>query len=50
VICRDPEQPVGSGRETTLWFDTTTRALVRGEIAVDGCRVILCDFEQFAWN
>lgn len=47
VLCRDPERPAGQGRETTLWFDVQTGALVRGEIAVDGYRVILCEFLQF---
>ena len=50
VACRDPEVPAGQGRETTLWFDSQTHALVRGEIAVDGYRVILCEFEQFVLN
>lgn len=50
VFCRDPERSVGSGQESTLWFDMTTHVLVRGEIAVDGRRVILCDLEQFNWN
>ena len=47
VLCRDPERPAGQGRETTLWFDGTSGALVRGEIAVDGYRVIRCEFLQF---
>lgn len=50
VLCRDPELPADQGRETTLWFDAATRALVRGEIALDGYRVILCEFEEFAMN
>lgn len=47
ILCRDPALPVGQGRETTLWFDAQSHALVRGEIALDGCRVILCEFLQF---
>lgn len=47
VLCRDPEVPAGQGREITLWFDTQSHVLVRGEIAVDGFRVILCEFSQF---
>ena len=50
VACRNPEVPAGQGRETTLWFDSRSHALVRGEIAVDGYRVILCEFEQFVLN
>lgn len=48
VLCRDPEGPAGQGRETTLWLDEQTGALLRGEIAVDGYRVILCEFLQFS--
>ena len=48
ILCRDPEEAAGQGRETTLWFDAQTHALVRGEIAVDGYRVILCEFSQFS--
>lgn len=48
VLCRDPELPAGHGRETTLWFDAQSHALARGEIAVDGFRVILCEFAQFS--
>ena len=48
VLCRDPECSAGQGRETTLWFHAQTHALVRGEIAVDGYRVLLCDFLQFS--
>ena len=48
ILCRDPEKAAGQGREVTLWFDTRTRALVRGEIAVDGYRVIVCEFLEFS--
>lgn len=48
VLCRDPELPAGQGRETTLWFDVQTHALARGEIAVEGRQVILCEFLQFS--
>ena len=47
VLCRQPELPAGQGRETTLWFDTGTHALVQGEIREDGYRVILCRLRQF---
>jgi len=47
VLCRDPEVHYGQGREISLWFDTYSHGLVRGEIAVDGYRVIMCEFEQF---
>lgn len=50
MLCRDPEQPVGQGREVTLWFDPASRGLVKGEISVDGYRVILCEFESFTLN
>ena len=47
VDCGDPTGSPGSGAEYALWFDTSTRALTRGEISVDGFRVILCEFSQF---
>ena len=37
----------GTGTETVLWFDAATHALTRGEISVDGFRVILCEFSDF---
>ena len=37
----------GTGRETALWFDPETYALVRGEISVDGYRVIQCELTGF---
>ena len=47
VDCGDPAGAPGTGTETVLWFDTSTHALVRGEISVDGFRVILCEFTDF---
>lgn len=47
VLCRDPELERGQGREITLWFDRQSRALCRGEMAVDGVRVIDCTLERF---
>ena len=47
VDCGDPEGTPGSGAETALWFDAATHALTKGEISVDGFRVILCEFSQF---
>ncbi len=43
----DPDQPPGEGRETTLWFDPDTHALVEGEISMDGLRVIRCTISEF---
>ena len=45
--CGDPEGRPGTGVETSLWFDASTHALVRGEISVDGFRAILCEFSDF---
>ena len=45
--CGDPTGSLGSGTEYALWFDASTHALVRGEISVDGFRVILCEFSDF---
>ena len=47
VDCVDPEGAPGRGREVTLWFETDTHALSRGEIKLDGFRAILCQFEDF---
>ena len=47
VDCGDPAGSPGTGTETALWFDASTHALVRGEISVDGFRVILCEFSDF---
>lgn len=49
VLCRDPAQTPGDGREVALWFDGTGR-LLRGEVSVDGRRVIQCEFESFSLN
>lgn len=50
VDCADPEGTPGEGTETSLWFDADTHALTRGEISVDGFRVILCQVEDFTWS
>ena len=47
VRCGDPEQRPGTGREVTLWFDGDSHALRRGEISVDGRRVITCTCLEF---
>lgn len=47
VLCRQPELPAGQGRETVLWFDVQTHALVQGELLQDGYRVVLCEFQHF---
>ena len=47
VDCGSPEGALGSGTETALWFDASTHALAKGEISVDGFRVILCEFSEF---
>ena len=47
VSCRQPELPAGQGRETVLYFDVQSHALVRGELLQDGYRVILCEFQNF---
>ena len=48
--CGDPEGTPGTGSEVSLWFDTSTHALSRGEISVDGFRAILCEFTDFAMS
>ena len=40
ISCGDPELPLGTGTEYTLWFHPESHDLARGEISVDGiCRV-----------
>ena len=45
--CGDPAGTPGQGTETTLWVDGETGALLRGEIRVDGFRVIGCTCTAF---
>ena len=47
VDCGDPAGTPGQGTETTLWVDGETGALLRGEIRVDGFRVIGCTCTAF---
>lgn len=47
LLIRDPEQQLGTGIETTLWFDADTRQLLRGEISQDGFCIIQCEFSNF---
>lgn len=47
IDCGDPTGSSGTGTETVLWFDAFTHAITRGEISVDGFRVILCEFSDF---
>lgn len=43
----DPAGSLGTGTETALWFDASSHAMTRGELSVDGFRVILYEFSQF---
>lgn len=45
--CGDPAGSPGTGTEIVLWFDAAAHTLVRGEVSVDGFRVILCEFSGF---
>ena len=45
--CGDPAGSPGTGTENILWFDAAAHTLVRGEVSVDGFRVILCEFSGF---
>ena len=47
IDCRDPENAPGEGRACALWFDTETRALLRGELSQDGFTVLRCEFSRF---
>lgn len=46
ITCRDPEMEAGEGTEVVLWFSPESYALERGEVLVDGVRVIGCTFEN----
>lgn len=48
VTCRDPALSPGEGTQTDLWFDGDTGVLLRGEVSVDGYRVVQCTFTAFA--
>lgn len=48
IVCRDPEGTAGVGQECSLWFDSETHTLVRGELSQDGFTVIQCRFTEFA--
>ncbi|MEG0765967.1 MAG: hypothetical protein RR403_07950 [Pseudoflavonifractor sp.] len=45
--CRQPEAEAGSGTEASLWFDPESRALLQGEISVDGRSVLTCKVTEF---
>ena len=47
LLVRDPENELGSGLETTLWFKVSDRKLSRAEICQDGVCIIQCEFSAF---
>ena len=47
ICCRDPEQGVGQGLETVLWFDKAQKTLLRGELRSDGATLVRCEFSAF---
>lgn len=47
MLCREPDQPAGTGLEYSLWFDPDTGALLRGEVSQDGFTVVQCVFSDF---
>lgn len=42
VDYREPDQVPGTGHEVTLWFDTSTYHVTKGELSYDGYRIIDC--------
>ena len=46
IDCGSPDLPVGTGTQTTLWFQPEDHTLVQGDILVDGIRRITCTFSQ----
>lgn len=47
VVYRDPEGTAGVGEACSLWFDTQSHTLTRGELSQDGFTVIQCAFTEF---
>lgn len=50
LTCGDPDVPTGTGREIILTLDAVTGDLQRGEIFVDGFRVIDCEITNMTWG
>lgn len=50
ICCRDPENQPGKGTEATLWFNSDTHDLMRGEISSDGYTVVRCEFTSFSFQ
>ena len=50
LICRDPEEEAGSGRECFLWFDPDSHALLGGEISQNGTVMVRCQFNSFHFS
>ncbi len=48
VDYRDAAETPGCGTEASLWFHPEGHGLARGELMVDGYRVITCVFTEFA--
>jgi hypothetical protein len=47
VSYREPDHTPGTGLEASLWFDTVSHALLRGELSSDGLAIIRCVFGEF---
>lgn len=47
VSYREPDSTPGTGLEASLWFDPTSHALLRGELASEGTVIIQCVFREF---
>lgn len=50
LFSRNPEEPLGTGQEITLWIHPETYAFQGGEIFQDGQRVIACEMTDFVMN
>lgn len=50
ICCRDPENEPGKGTEGTMWFESGTHDLMKGEISVDGFVVVRCVFITFSFQ
>lgn len=50
MVIRDPDVSAGSGTEYQLWFDPRDRALLQGEVSVDGHTVVRCMFSDWSMS
>ncbi len=47
VDCGDPDREPDMGRTVSMWFDRSSGAMLKGEIAVDGVLAVSCLWSEF---